>query len=46
MFVGVYVGVKDGSDSLVFVVVVDCSSVLFFIGKVCLRRRYPVCLLW
>ena len=33
MFEGVSVGVEDGSDSLVFVVVVECSIVLFFICK-------------
>ena len=33
MFVGLCVGVEDGSDILVFVVGVECSAVLFFIGR-------------
>ena len=33
MLVGVCFVVEDGLDSLVFVVVVECSVVLFFIGK-------------
>ena len=33
MFAGVFVGVGDGLDNMVFVVVVECSVVLFFIGK-------------
>ena len=33
MFVGVCVGVEDGSHSLVFAVIVECSVVLSFIGK-------------
>ena len=33
MFAGVFVGVEDGLDNVVFVVVVECSVVHFFIGK-------------
>ena len=33
MFAGVFVGVEDGLDNVVFVGVVECSVVLFFIGK-------------
>ena len=33
MFAGVFVGVEDGLDNVVFVVVVECSVVLFFMGK-------------
>ena len=33
IFVGVRVCVEDGSDRLVFVVVVECSVGLFFLGK-------------
>ena len=33
MFAGVFVGVEVGLDNVVFVVVVECSVVLSFIGK-------------
>ena len=33
MFAGVFVGVEDGLDNVVFVVVVEYSGVLFFMGK-------------
>ena len=53
MFLGVCAGVEDGSDSLVFVVDVQCSIVLFFIGKskyagfsLSMVMVYPVYLLW
>ena len=33
MFAGVFVGVGNGLDNVVFVVVVECSVVLFVMGK-------------
>ena len=33
MFGGVFVGVEDGLNNVVFVVVVECSVVLLFMGK-------------
>ena len=33
MFAGVFVGMKDRLDNVVFVVVVECSAILFFMGK-------------
>ena len=33
MFAGVFVSVEDGLDNVVFVVVVGCSVVLFFMSK-------------
>ena len=33
MFAGVFVVVEDGLDNKVYVVVVECSVVLFFMGK-------------
>ena len=33
MFAGVFVGVEVSLDNVVFVVVVECSVVLFFTGK-------------
>ena len=33
MFAGVFVGVEDDLDNVVFVEVVECSVILFFMGK-------------
>ena len=33
MFAGIFVGVEDRLDNVIFIVVVECSVIHFFMGK-------------